>query len=159
MIMVDTVIVFTAKNMDKTFEQGGVGDWKLSPSRAKKCDYIVSTANSHHPESNHPVGKHGHAFLIGKISGLIPVDNRWIIQMSEYALIDVPDVWMGNQNPIMYGDISDLDIHPEQLNWKPFPAKPVVTRDVPGLTIADAKLGISKQLGISPDCIEIVVRT
>jgi len=150
MAMVDTIVVFTAKNIDEIFEQGGVGDWKLSPSRAKNCDYIVSTANSHHPGSNHPIEKHGYAFLVGKISELIPASDRWIIQMSEYALINVPDVWTGNQNPIMYADIINLDIHPEQLNWKPFPVKSTMALNVSCVNDCGCKTTDLKTIGNQP---------
>jgi len=166
----DTVVVFTAKDINKTFEQGGAGNWKLNASRAKKCDYVILTANSHHRSSMHPKENHGHAFLIGKISGLTQEtyddlgnkeDDRWIIQMSEYAVVDIPDVWGGYQNPVKYVGISDYGIDLESLNWEPFPIEQIVKQEnigVPELTIAEAKLGISKKLGISPECIEIIVR-
>ena len=143
----DTIIVFTAKNIDKTIEQGGSGNWKLNTARAKKCDYVLLTANSHHRQSTHPTEKHGHAFLIGRVSGLSPdayddlrnrEDNHWIIQFSEYAVIDVAGVWGGYQNPIKYADLSTLGIDPEQVDWKPFPKDRVADQShigIPALTI------------------------
>jgi hypothetical protein len=118
----------------------------------------------------HPKDRHGHAFLVGKISGLSPEayddqgnkeDDRWIIQFSEYAEIDIEGVWGGYQNPVKYVDLSDFDIDPDELDWKPFPMDRVVDRpsaSVPALTIGEAKLGISKKLGIVPECIEITIR-
>lgn len=166
----DTVVIFTAKDLQKAFEQGGAGNWKLNAERVRKCGYIILTANSQHRQSVHPKSKHGHAFLIGKISGLSPEayddlgnkkDSRWIIQFSEYAEVDIPDVWGGYQNPVKYGFLSDYDIDPDTLDWKPFPLDQVVDQaliNVPPLTIEQAKLGMAKKLGITPDCIEITIR-
>jgi hypothetical protein len=169
-VRMDTIVVFTAKNMDRIFEQAGSGNWRLDAERAKKCVYAVLTANSYHRGSGHAKDKHGHAFLIGKISGLTSEayddlgdreDNRWVIRFSEYAEIDVPDVWGGYRNPIKYGNLSDFGIDPEQIDWKPFPIDRAVNPAddaVPPLTIEEAKLAISKKFGIAPDCIEIIIR-
>ena len=166
----DTVVVFTAKGLQKTIEQGGAGNWKLNADRVKKCDYVLLTANSHHPSSVHSKDNHGSAFLVGKISGLSAEtfddlcnkeDNRWIIQFSEYAELNIQNAWGGFQNPIKYTDLSEYEIDPDQLDWKPFPHDQVIDRTgmgVPPLTIEDAKIGISKMLGITPDCIEITIR-
>jgi hypothetical protein len=166
----DTVVVFTAKDINRTIEQGGSGNWKLNADRVKKCDYVLLTANSHHRASLHPKDKHGHAFLVGRISGLTPEayddlgkkeDDRWIIQFNEYAEIDIPDAWGGYQNPVKYVDLTEFKIDPDQLDWKPFPADQVINQaqiGIPALTIDEAKLGISKKLGITPECIEITIR-
>lgn len=167
----DTVIVFTAKDINKTIEQGGSGNWKLNAERVKKCDYLILTANSHHPASVHLKEKHGHAFLIGRISGLTQdtyddlgnkESNRWIIQFSEYAVIDLPNAWGGFQNPVKYANISEFSLDPELLDWKPFPTDQIINqthRGIPALTIEEAKSGIAKKLGITPECIEITIRT
>lgn len=166
----NTVIVFTAKGINKTIEQGGSGNWKLNAERVKKCDYLILTANSHQPASMHLKEKHGHAFLIGKISGLTQAafddqgnkeSNRWIIQFSEYAEIDLPNAWGGFQNPVKYADLSEFSLDPELLNWKPFPTDQIINqihRGVPALTIEEAKFGIAKKLEITPECIEISIR-
>ena len=167
----DTVIVFTAKDVNKTIEQGGSGNWKLNAERVKKCDYLILTANSRHPSSMHQKEKHGHAFLIGRISGLTQdtyddlgnkESNRWIIQFSEYAVIDLPNAWGGFQNPVKYADLSEFPIDPEQLDWKPFPTDQIINqthKGIPALTIEEAKSGIAKKLGITSECIEITIRT
>ena len=167
----DTLLVFTAKDIHKTIQQGGCGNWKLDANRAKKCTYIVLTANSHHKESLHPKENHGQAFLIGKISGISPEayddlgnkeDNRWVIQFDEYAeLQDSTIVWGGYQNPVKYMELSDLGIKPSELEWKPFPfdqVEDLSQKKIPELTIEEAKQGIAKKLGIQPDCIEITIR-
>jgi hypothetical protein len=166
----DAVVVFTAKDISRTIEQGGSGNWKLNADRVKKCDYVLLTANSHHRASLHPKDKHGHAFLVGRISGLTheayddlgkKEDDRWIIQFSEYAEIDIPGAWGGYQNPVKYVNLTEFDIDIERLDWKPFPTDQVINQaqiGIPALTIEEAKLGISKKLGITPECIEIIIR-
>lgn len=166
----NTVIVFTAKNTKKIFAQGGTGNWKLNNERVKKCDYVVMTANSHHRESMHNLEDHGKAFLVGKISGVAGdayddlghrEGGRWVIRISEYAEIDLPNAWGGYQNPVKYVDLSDIDIDPEKLEWKPFPTDQIETFDhdpIPALTIEEAKRGIAKKLGVTPETIEIIIR-
>ena len=166
----DTVIVFTAKNLADTFRQGGSGNWKLNSERVKKCSYAILTANSHHKKSTHPLDDHGAAFLIGKISGVTPdayddlgerEDGRWIIRFSEYAELDIPNFWGGFQNPIKYADLSEFSVDLDSLEWKPFPTDGISIPEydrVPALTIEEAKRGIAKKLGIAPDNIEIIIR-
>ena len=166
----DTVIVFTAKNLADTFRQGGSGNWKLNSERVKKCDFAILTANNHHKKSTHSREDHGTAFLIGKISGVTPdayddlgerEHGRWIIRFSEYAELDIPSFWGGFQNPIKYADLSDLDVDLDSLEWKPFPTEGIDTPEydpVPALTIEEAKRGIAKKLGVTPDNIEIIIR-
>jgi hypothetical protein len=166
----DTVIVFTAKNLADTFRQGGSGNWKLNSERVKKCDYLIMTANNHHKKSTPSGYDHGSAFLIGKISGVTPdayddlgerEDGRWIIHFNEYAEMNIPSFWGGFQNPIKYANLSDLDVDLESLEWKPFPTEGIITPEydpVPALTIEEAKRGIAKKLGVAPDNIEIIIR-
>jgi len=166
----NSIIVFTAKNLAKTIEQGGIGNWKLNAIRAKKADYVVLTANSHHRKTTHSKEKHRSAFLVGKISGVSPEtydelgnkeDDRWLIEISEYAMVDIPEVWGGYQNPVKYADIEDLGIKLDLLDWKSFPKnnkQKILRSNIQALTIDEAKQGIAKKMDINPDCIEIIVR-
>jgi hypothetical protein len=166
----DTVIVFTAKDLSELFSIGGSGNWKLDSERVKKCSYAILTANSHHKKSTHSLDEHGSAFLIGKISGVTPdayddlgerEDGRWIIRFSEYAELNIPSFWGGFQNPVKYTDLNDLDVDLESLEWKPFPTEGINTPEydrIPALTIDEAKRGIAKKLGVTPDNIEIIIR-
>ncbi len=166
----NTVTVFTAKDLDKILVQGGSGNWKLDPARVRKCEYAILTANSHHPKTQHGLGVHQVAFMIGKVSGVTgPVyddlgnqePGRYLIQFSEYAEVEIPQVWKGLRNPVKYGDTSELDIDLDSLTWKPFPAgkAKVADRVIPALTIDEAKRGIAAKLGIKPGAIDITIRT
>lgn len=162
--MSDTVMVFTSTPLEKVFEDGGSGNWSAKASRVASCQYVVlvksDTSSNGFPTNDVPLGS---AFLIGKVTGTKESEevNRLIIQFSEYAEINLPGAWTGNRNPVAYLDIEDLekkyqDFSLAELTWHPFPTEKVKEVDtVKPLTIADAKLGLAKQLGIDPSQIEI----
>lgn len=158
----DTVVVFTRKDLQTMFEQGGSGDWVSNEDRLAKCTYLVAAANSHAVDSCHNAAKHGHAFLIGKISGVVDAPEnpgRKIIQLNEYAEINVPKGWQGQRNPVRYTNLSEFGLSDDQIKWIPFPKDRVKEYDLtPELTIDQAKRGLAKKLGVSPDCIEITIR-
>ncbi len=166
----NTVIVFTAKDKEDIFNQGGTGNWKLNNERVRKCDYVLMTANSNHRSTKHLKDDHAQAFMIGKISGVSheafddlgnKEDDRWVIQFSHYAELNIPKIWGGFQNPVKYTDLSEYNIEPDQLDWKPFPKdkiKAIGQKSIQPLTIEEAKNGIAKKLGITPENIEIIIR-
>ena len=124
----------------------------MDRKKAANCDYVVvcRNANSRTAEDDIP---HGTAFLVGKIKDVIPsteVDNRWLIKISEYALIDEPDHWEG-RNPVGYwkgDDFEDIDF--KNLDYVPLEK---------GLTISEAKLGLAAGLGVPIEAIEIIIRS
>ncbi len=158
----DTVVVFTRKGMNTIFAQGGSGDWVANVDRLDKCSYLVATANAHSRLTEHSEDMHAHAFLIGKIAGVKDAPEnpgRSIIQLSEYAEINIPETWGGQRNPVRYMNLSELDIDPEKVEWKPFPTDLEKTYDpIPALTIEEAKRGLSKKLGVTPEDIQITIR-
>lgn len=158
----DTIVVFTGKNLKSMFENGGSGDWVINEESLKKCSYIVATANTRASFSKHATTGHGHAFLIGKVSGLKQAhgnSGRKIIQFSEYAEINVEDAWKGQRNPVRYTSLTEFGLSPDDIQWQPFPMDFVKEMDhTPELTIEEAKRGIAKKLGIDIGCIEIVIR-
>jgi hypothetical protein len=122
----DTVVVFTRKDLDVMFAQGGCGDWVANGERLNQCTYLIAVANARADQSRHPVEKHSHAFLIGKIYGTKDApenSGRKIILLGEYAEIDIPNFWTGQQNPVRYTNLSELEIDPERVEWKPFPLR------------------------------------
>ena len=166
----ETVIAFTTKNIDKTIEQGGCGYWKLNAKRVKKCTYVLLAANSLHRDSSHPKNLHRYGFLIAKVLDVKKHNYddiekkesaRWVIQFSEYAEINIPNLWGGFQNPIKYTNLDELNINVSNINWKPFPVsttEEATDIKIPPLTINEAKVGISKKLDIPTDCIEITIK-
>lgn len=158
--MSEVVAVLTSKSLETMFEEGGSGHWKASEDRIKGCKYLIAIRNGHSGWSE-DTKPHNTAFIVGRGLSVFPGEpDRVIIGFREYALIEVPDAWPGNRNPVAYMDIEDFPgIDPSSLQWIPFPAHQVVEENrAKPLTIEEAKLGLAKALGISKECIEITIR-
>jgi hypothetical protein len=159
-----TLVVFTYRTLREIEQEGGSQAWKLNPGSARRCSYLVCTRNRHHedagPESHHT------AFLVGRISRIevSPERNdRYIVRFSEFAEIDVPDVWPGGRNPIMYvDDINALGIDVAALDWQRAEGAPEVDYDVEGvddgLSFEEAKAGVGRRYGFPASQIEITIR-
>jgi hypothetical protein len=162
--MTDNVIsVFTFKSIDTILEVGGTQSWTLDRARAKACKYAVICRNAHHADVEGPEA-HGSAFMIGKVSDVVPsteTTGRWLILFSEYALVNIGDQWEG-RNPVRFWTTDDYDtIDFENLDWQPMPefsAGEAATVKGKGLTIAEAKAGLSLTFGVDPSAIEITIR-
>ncbi len=162
----NVVMVFTSKPLETMFNEGGSGYWSANRARLASCSYIVATKSNtlrEHFPSNTDI-KQGAAFLVGKISNIVnsPEANRLTIQFSEYAEINIPNVWTGNRNPVAYSNIEELNdkhcIDVSKLVWKKFPVDNInLVPDVKPLTMSEAKAGLAKSLGIDPSCIEIKI--
>ena len=44
-----------------------------------------------------------------------------MIEFSEFARVDIPDIWLGDRNPVKYRRLEDLDIDFSKLKWEPMP--------------------------------------
>lgn len=167
------ILVFTARSPKKILEHGGSQAWALNRERARKCEFLVCSQNTQ-PSWGDATEPHGSAFLVGRISDLVPApddQDRWLIRISEYARITVPNAWQGWRNPVRYMPLEGLGIDPDGLNFEPVPkvmekegGQPA---DLPAkhsnglvrpLTIAEAKQGLAAQFRISVDDIEIIIR-
>lgn len=172
------IVVFTARGFGQILSERGSQAWKLDAPRARKCTYLVCTQNRHHDydwaKSEAP---HGTAFLIGKVDGIEPAvdteETRWLVRISEYARIDVPNAWDGSRYPVRYVKTMEelvqyLGIDPATLQFQPVPESgdeklQAPTREegsggVRPLTIAQAKKGLALQFGVGIDTIEITIR-
>jgi hypothetical protein len=167
----DTIVVFTARSPDRIIREGGSQAWVLNPARAKQAKWLVCTQNRHHPnhEFSDATEPHGTAFLVGKISGIVPSSedpDRWMIEISEFARINMPSVWYG-RNPVRYTYLLEVvftDVR--NLKFQPMPqrdvAKPVEqgaeSASPHSLTIAEAKQALALTFGVKPDAVEITIR-
>jgi hypothetical protein len=165
----DTLVVFSGKSLDHVLQDGGSQSWKLDRNNAKHCTYLVCCRSGvNWVEGPEPRGS---AFLVGRISDVVPstepdCPNRWLVKISEFARVDIPDVWQGWRNPVRYTDLGSLGINPNTLIFEPMPE--VVPRDVPPvavkqtnaapLTINEAKRGLALNFGVPPEAIEITIR-
>ena len=167
----DAIAVFTGKSVETLLSDAGSGSWLLNEKHARRQRYLVCVRNA--PNAEAGAGEpHGSAFMVGKVSGLVrlaPVRgiDRWRIAISEYALHDGrEDVWHGRRNPVRYATLGEFGIDPEALTFKPVPEgdpvdhrPPLMTESVRKLTIPEAKAGLAATLGISPDQIEITIKS
>lgn len=183
------VIVFTFKSVKRLIREGGTSSWRLDRNHARHCAFAVCTRNSKRNEAEDDLEDSAHvddapktedhqsAFLVGKISNVVPCprhgdQKRYLIQFSEYARVNIPDAWRGNRNPVKYSSLKELGIDPAALNWEPMPAPsalksaPTASKwavegggDIIGpLTMADAKKGLALTFGVPPEAIEITIR-
>ncbi|HEY2497450.1 MAG TPA: hypothetical protein VGK24_10300 [Candidatus Angelobacter sp.] len=174
----ETVVVFTAKSIERILREGGTSAWRLDRNHARQCAFALCTRNL---KADWVQGKEAHhsAFLIGKIRDVIPcaptpenneaAENRYLIQFSEFARLNIPNIWRGDRNPVKYSTLADLGIDPSTLKWEPMPEE-VTMRDTNGravldktigvqpLTMAEAKRGLALTFNVAPESIEITIR-
>ena len=165
------IAVFTSENRAEILAVGGSVSWVVAEKQARRREFLVCIRNTRDVDfADHE--PHGTAFLVGRISGLIPHGNdrkgmpRWIIKLSEYAVVDYPEAWGEWRNPVKYTTLEELGIDLKQLKFKPMP-KPTKDLAPPtspppaktgALTIAEAKAGLALQFGVPPEAIEILIK-
>jgi hypothetical protein len=103
--------------------------------------------------------------LVAKILDVVPAtappennespENRYLIQFSEFARVDVPNAWKGYRNPVKYSSFEELGIDPSTLKWEPIPAP---KQTVGAITMAEAKKGLALTFNVPPESIEITIR-
>ncbi|MBX7481088.1 hypothetical protein [Qipengyuania qiaonensis] len=168
----NALMVFTSKTVDEILALGGTGHWNLTPAKVTAMRYAVCTlGDTPDPEKRRSVvgrGERGSAFLVGRISGLRPsrMENgrqRYVVEFSHYATLDISDVWDGSRNPVRYIDeavLSSKGIDFDKLQYKSVPA---VRLDVAehsntgSLTIAQAKAGLANHFGVTESQIQIMI--
>jgi hypothetical protein len=167
----EVAVIFTAKSVATLLAEGGTSSWRLDRNNARRCTHAVCTRNAHADWVEGPEAHHA-AFMVGKVSDVVPSPTRperYLIQFSEYALIDpnIPDVWKGDRNPVRYADtLEELGIEETKLKWKKMPeakereehGTSQYSGGVQPLTISDAKKGLALTFGVSPDAVEITIR-
>jgi hypothetical protein len=170
------MVVFTAKGIERVIREGGTSAWRLDRKHARQCSFAVCTRNAN-AKWVEGTETHHSAFLVGKVRDVLPclptpeneeaAENRYLIQFSEFARVNIPNVWKGDRNPIKYAALEDLGIDPSTLTWEAMPESAHRAIEQVGaeksvsaqpLTIAEAKRGLARTFNISPDAIEITVR-
>jgi len=166
----EAIVVFTAKSVERILQEGGTSSWRLDRNHARQCVYAVCTRNAN---ADWVEGSEAHhsAFLVGKVREVVPSPDhadRFLVQFSEYALVDVPDVWKGDRNPVKYTPLEGLAIDFSKLKWEPMPAatatepsaatREVKTAGARPLTMSEAKNGLALTFGVKPEAIEITIR-
>ena len=137
------VVTFTARPLDWILRDQGSRDWRLDAERAARAEYLVCTQNRHNPEFGAPTAPHGAAFLIARISGVVPSEQepgRWLIKFDEYTVPEhpIPNIWRKSGHhryPVWYTTLEELGIDLDTL--PPFQAAPAADRPG-GLSDVDA---------------------
>ncbi len=110
------IVTFTAQPVDEILARGGSGDWRLDAARARYFDYLVCTQNRRNQGFGTPVAPHRAAFLIGRISEVVVSPerhDRWLIKISEYVELNLPNIWGKHGNlryPVWYSTLEQLGI-------------------------------------------------
>ena len=166
----DAIVVFTARSPETIIREGGSGAWVLNAARAKQCTWLVCIQNCHNPdyEFSDATEPHGSAFLLGKISGVRrSEDDRWLVTISEFARINIPDAWDHGRNPVRYTTLEELGISLDGIEFQPVPETGPASlpqgmklegSGVPKLTIAEAKKALATTYGVAPEAVEITIR-
>ena len=170
----DTIVVFTARSPERIVREGGSQAWVLNPARAKNCTWLVCTQNRHNPdhEFSDATEPHGSAFLLGKISAIRKPQeerdaNRWLIAISGFARISVPDLWDHRRNPVRYASLDELGVNLDEVRFEPMPQDaeaptrpehPAPAGPLGLLTIAEAKRALAVTFGVKPEAVEITIR-
>lgn len=166
------LVVLTARGPQRLLEEHGTQAWRLKPENARRLAYCVCVQNRHNGHWGGADQEHHHAFMIGKISDVVPSPEgrpgRYLVVFSEYTRIDSANAWPGLRNPVRYGTLEEFGVaDPDALTWHPMPPPKTwqsgEARDEDGegfgpLTIAEAKAGLALGLGVPESAIEITVR-
>lgn len=90
--------------------------------------------------------------------------------ISEYARIDVPNIWDHGRNPVRYTSLDELAKDGITLEGIEFQPMPVLDESGPAeaaqpapnmareMTIEDAKKGLAATFGVKPEAVEITIR-
>ena len=183
----ESVIVFTCRGKESLCKFNGSDAWTLDPKRVAKCKYLICVNNAKHPLSEN-TKNHGEGFFVGKISGVTkPLNNkypkRYMIEFDEFAEIQTDVIWKGKRNPLTYIKTKEFDVDLDSLDFRKVPerdmeyvsmiqkkegdyyVKPPKSKDTDnktevtkGLSISDAKLGLSIKYEIPVENIEIIMK-
>jgi hypothetical protein len=162
------VVVLTARGKSRILKEGGSQAWRLNAHHAGKCSYVVCVQNRNKPWGQ-PEAKHHTAFLIGKISSISQSQEegsqgRWIINISEYADISIPNVWDGNRNPVAYRTLEELNIDLENLQFNKLEQEPNVLEqankpkeELEKISIPEAKRLLANYFDVPQENISITI--
>jgi len=166
------IIVFTRKSKGEIISAGGSSSWKLDRKRALNAEYVVCCRNAFHERGREPE-PNGQAFLIGKVSGVVPApnraDGRWLVQFSVIADLEIPELWPKTRNPVHYTTLEEIGIESSEQQWQEIPQAHIddalnhenfeePTKGNGGLSIAEAKAQLAKFYGVKQSAIEVIIR-
>ena len=174
----EVTVVFTAKSVERILREGGTSSWRLDRNHARQCAFVVCARNAY-ADWVEGAEAHHSAFLVGKVRDVVPCaatpeneseKNRYLIQFSEFARVNVADVWKGDRNPVRYVPVEELGIDLSSLKWEAMPGHENASEPagqvaslkkasgVQPLTMAEAKKGLALTFNVAPEAVEITIR-
>ena len=183
--MAEVLTVLTFKSVSHIVGDGGTQSWVISPQRARRCVYVVCVRHQQGPYKAEGDEPHKHAFLVGKISDVVPsseTKDRFRVEMSEYAVVEGPQVPLNSASPTQYfPSLTSIGIDAAALQWRPIsdlpdevaasPAKAFAVAEADssdgghgeagaGLSVfMQAKKLVADSLHLPLSAVEIVIRT
>ncbi|WP_108461487.1 hypothetical protein [Devosia naphthalenivorans] len=155
--------LFTSETAEEIAAKGGSFAWKLNTTKANLCSYALLYHNARGRIGRKSTA-HGAAFLVGRISSLMPQpEGRYAVMFDEVAEPASSEEWpKTHQNPVNYMEVDDgifqgLKFVP--LDHASVPVSLLSPAQAEGgLTIARAKELLAAHYGVSPQAIEITIR-
>jgi hypothetical protein len=160
------LVVLTKETRRDILGKGGSGHWVINPKSVDRCQYLVCCRRALWENRSEKI-PHRTAFLVGRIAALTKLDKsenergqaRFLIGISDYAEIDIPNVWRKElRNPVAYDTLKHLGIKLSDLKFR------AVARSIGGageparMTIAQAKEALAATFGVKPEDVEIIIR-
>lgn len=146
--MAEVLTVLTFKSAQHVVADGGTQSWVISPRRGRRCAYVVCVRHQHGPYKAEGSEPHKHAFLVGRVRDVVPSSetaDRFRVEISEYALIDGPQIPLKSASPTQYfPSLSSIGIDEASLHWKP-------TSDLPGDDVKASPTGLLTTKGSPVD--------
>ena len=153
------VVVLTARGKTRILKEGGSQSWRLNAHNAGKCNYLVCVQNRKQSWGE-PEADHHTAFLVGKISSISQsqeedADGRWIINISEYADISIPNMWDGNRNPVSYSSLEEMNIDLNDLKFNKL-NEDNASKTLDKISIPEAKRLLANYFDVPQENISVV---
>jgi hypothetical protein len=168
-VMPGAIALLTREPLPEILAAGGTGNWVTSAERVRGYPFVVLVRNGRHPSSPSDA-PHRTAFLVGRISGTRVGSTtaasgypRNFIEISEYALITLPDAWSGSQNPVWFTDLANLGINEHELQFQPVPCAASAAPETPILhnndnALAEMRRAIAARFNVPASAVDITIR-
>ena len=176
--MHDVIGVFSGKGIKQIEKDGGSGFWKAKRENLEQVKYVLVVRNHRESWAEKKDGiERGQAYLIGRVKSIEDADDRKLIKISTYALLDSKDAsfkeaWnkltKGQRFPVTYcsTDIlkEQLSLDVTKLDWRYFPQLPISealtldggSQDLSQI-IKEAKKVIAESAGVKPEQVDIKI--
>lgn len=163
--MKNVALTFTARGIERILREGGSGCWTADPYRvSNSVEYVVCCQNTNPQRKGNDWGeishKHGQAFIVGKLSEVVLATKdlgekkRYRFLFSEYAEIEVDNLWGGDRFPVRYLSEDDLPFNIRSLEFK---AMPVFEPTEHIFTLDEAKEALAKVHEMKKSDIKIIL--